>query len=85
MYKRFYKSEWTERFAQVELRIGNTDESNKGLNQFSSNTLVGYYGSANHETIATFQFEPRNGRFMTLQILAQNHLEINELFVYHIV
>ena len=82
VYKRIIKSEWTERFAQVELRIGNNDESNKGLSQFSSNTWVGYYGSGNHDPVATFQFEPRSGRFMTLQILAQNHLEINELFVY---
>ena len=76
------ESRWVPRFREVELRIGNRDESEKGLVSFSDNKLVGFYPDANDELEVLFTFPPTYGRFLTLQILRQGHLELNELFVF---
>ena len=83
MYKRIYRDDWTLRFSQVELRIGNLDETGNGLAPFSKNKLAGYYPSGNLDPVVSFDFSPINGKFLTLQIFSNTYLEINELFVYN--
>ena len=78
-----HASNVSTRFAEVELRIGNEDESGSGVQQLTQNPIVGLYPGANLEPLATFQLQPpASGRFLTLQILSANSLEIGELSVY---
>ena len=72
------------RFAEVELRIGNNDESAKGTHQLNGNELVGFYPKASLEPIAVFELPtPATGRFLTLQILSANYMEISEIYVFN--
>ena len=77
-----------EKFNNVELRIGNADESDKGLSQFTENQLVSIYPSPSSTTFsatATFVVpSPVNGRYLTLQILDSANLEIKELWVFSV-
>ena len=71
-------------FAEVELRIGNTDESQNGLQQWTGNPLMGYYPSPNLDLLAPFEIQPAaTGRFMTLQILMNDYLVIAEITVFN--
>ena len=73
-----------KRFAEVELRIGNNDESGKGAQKLSGNKLVGFYPAANLEPIAAFELQTQaSGRFLTLQILSANYMEISEIYVFN--
>ena len=70
------------RFSQVELRIGNVDESNKGAVQLSDNQLVGFFGEGVDERIAVFHMVGQvNGRFLTLQRLVDG-FELAEVFIF---
>ena len=72
------------RFAEVELRIGSNDESAVGVQQLAGNQLVGFYPGANLEPMASFELlTPARGRFLTLQILSVNFLEISEISVFN--
>ena len=74
-----------KKFNNVELRVGNADESDKGLSQLTENPLVSIYPSPSttFSNYATFVISsPVNGRFLTLQILDSASLEIKELWVY---
>ena len=70
-------------FKQVELRVGNSDESGEGAVKLSANPLVGYFDAAvPGEMMAVFDLEekPASGRFLTLQ-QAKERLGIDELFI----
>ena len=84
VYKRTVEDWMVPRFSQVELRIGNHDESEEGIVQFSKNKLVGFYPDGNNELQALFNFRPTSGQFLTLQIMSPKNLEFNELFVYSV-
>ena len=74
-----------ERFQQVELRIGDADETGKGLEQLSANPLVGYFGEMVNNPLATFEVAPpADGKYLTLQKLTtggNGGLEFYEIFV----
>ena len=42
------------RFGEIELRIGNNDESGLGIAHFRFNPLVGYYPGYNTDPVASF-------------------------------
>ena len=71
------------RFREVELRIGNADESGKGVVQFTENPLVGYSGPATNDPVCVFNLESKYvyGKYLTLQIIEVEHIEAAELFI----
>ena len=72
------------RFGDIELRIGDNDESGLGNTQFRFNPLVGYYPGNNIEPVAIFG--PLNnvqGRFLTLQRISIGYLDVAEIYVFN--
>ena len=71
------------RFREVELRIGNADESGNGVVQFTENPLVGYSGQATNDPVCVFNLESKYvyGKYLTLQIIVEEHIEAAELFI----
>ena len=69
-------------FKEVELRVGNVDESDKGAVQLTANPKVGHFGAATGERVAVFDLtqSPASGKFLTLQQV-QGALNVNELFI----
>ena len=82
MVKRALSEGTLRRFGDIELRIGDNDESGLGNTQFRFNPLVGYYPGNNIEPVAIFG--PLNnvqGRFLTLQRISEGYLEVTEIYV----
>ena len=72
-----------KRFAKVELRVGNADESDKDRSQFTENPLVSTYPDPSTELDAIFDIPtPVDGRYLTLQTLNEANLEMLELDVF---
>ena len=70
------------RVQKIELRIGNVDESNKGLQPLTENKLYGYYEHPSLEEIATFYLnETASGTFMTFQSFVSKSLDVNEIYL----
>ena len=71
------------RFAPVELRIGMHDQSLDGSVQLGKNPLVGSYPEPNTEALAVFTLSGNGatGRYLTLQRIGYDHLEVAELYV----
>ena len=70
-------------FSDVELRIGNRDESGQGVVQLSGNPLVGRFdGPVHGEKMAVFQLaeRPESGKFLTLQRIS-GRLTVDEVFI----
>ena len=71
------------RFKQIELRIGNRDSTGKPAEPLTENPLVVTLGDTNPND-ATHIFElapPVGGKFLTLQIMHLEHLEVDEVNV----
>ena len=71
-------------FEQVELRIGNVDESHKGDVHLSENSLVGYFGEARAEQMAVFAMaegDLPSGKFLTLQQFS-GRMMVAEVFLF---
>ena len=68
-------------FSEIELRIGNADESGKGEVQFADNPRVGYQGAATEDKAAVFDLGGSvSGRYLTLQRLT-DRLAVAEIYV----
>ena len=68
-------------FSEVELRIGNADESVTGETQFADNPRVGYQGAHTTDKTAVFDLAgSASGRYLTLQRLTER-LAISEVYV----
>ena len=72
------------RFGEIELRIGNNDESGLGIAHFRLNPLVGYYPGYNTDPVASFgPLGKVRGRYLTLQRINRNYLDASEIYVYN--
>ena len=73
------RKRFEDRFSHVELRLGNADESSKGLVQFSENTLVATYGAPQAGLPLV---RPSSGRFLTIQGVEEGKgLEFDEVYI----
>ena len=72
-----------QRFRDIELRIGDNDESTMGRVQFWQNPLVAFYPGNNGDLLAVFDVEGggASGKFLTLQSKVETELEIAEIDV----
>ena len=71
------------KFAGVEVRLGDADESGVGEVQLGENELVAFYvGETLEDEALIVLAKPAGGRFLTLQSVNNNGLEVNELFLY---
>ena len=69
-----------DRFQEVELRVGNVDESSKGMALFTDNPLVGTTGATNPDPIHRFDLNPAlTGRYVTLQCVGTMQIGMYEL------
>ena len=77
------RKRFEDRFSHVELRLGNADESSKGLVQFSENPLVATYGAPQAGTWAGLPLvRPSSGRFLTTQGVEEGKgLEFDEVYI----
>ena len=72
----------TKGVEEIELRIGNVNESGKGVAQFTENP-VGFFDQATTDPVVVFNLESQyvSGQYMTLQVVQNVHIEATELFV----
>ena len=80
-------NEWVvKRFANVELRIGNNDESRSLSKQLTRNPVAGHYAGGNKDPKAIFTLGAGvDGRYLTLQLLDSGTLDVGELAVFNAV
>ena len=85
IFKRQPNANVIQRFANVELRIGNHDQSGKGAVRLTDNPLVRVHvgGDLDPEPAIIELERPADGRYLTLQIVAQSVLDVGELTVYN--
>ena len=85
IFKRQPNENVIQRFANVELRIGNHDQSGKGPVRLTDNPLVKVHvgGDLDPEPAIIELERPADGRYLTLQIVAQSVLDVGELTVYN--
>ena len=85
VFKRLLNSEVIQRFANVELRIGNHNQSGKGAVHLTENPLVGCHvgGDLDPEPAIFVLDKPADGRYLTLQIVDGTYLDVGELTVYN--
>ena len=71
-------------FIDIELRIGDNNESGLGITQFRFNPLVGFYAGNNLDPVTSFgPLNNARGRYLTLQQISAHILEISEIYVYN--
>ena len=69
-------------FQNVNVRIGNADETGSTSVEFSQNPIVGTFGLKTNDLEHIFDINPRaNGRYMTLQNHISDVLSIDEVYV----
>ena len=74
------------RFYSIELRIGDNSETGTGRVQLTKNPVAGTFGAATADPDYIFVVDPLlNGRYLTLQKVADNYLSVSEVYVTHIV
>ena len=71
-------------FHDVELRIGNVDNSSQGKSHFDDkNPLLGFYEGPDGAATHAFRLaEPVSGQYLTLQGVEADHILMNEVEVY---
>ena len=71
---------WTQ-FDTVELRIGNVDMAGSGLVRFIENECIANSGPVSDVVELVFTLQPPvEGRFLTLQTLADQYMSFVEIF-----
>ena len=76
---------WTQ-FGTVELRIGNVDMSGSGLVRFTENEWIANSGPVSDVVELVFALQPPvEGRFLTLQTLADQYMSFDEVFAKKLV
>lgn len=87
MTKRTETKYFARRFQNIELRIGNNREkttTEAAAVQLSRNPLVGYYNGNNLDEKAIFRLETgAHGRFLTLQLIGTNYLDVWDMDVFN--
>ena len=71
-------------FIDIELRIGDNNESGLGITQFRFNPLAGFYAGNNTDHVASFgPLSNVMGRYLTFQRISLGFPEIAEIHVYN--
>ena len=72
-----------DRFSEVEFRLGDTDESDKGSVHLSANALIGFFNQSTIDVDVIIRVPHGTmGRFLTVQRIPVGRLQVDEVSIY---
>ena len=72
-----------DRFSEVEFRLGDTDESDKGSVHLSANAFIGFFNQSTSDVDVMIRVPHGTmGRFLTVQRIPTGRLQIDEVSIY---
>ena len=72
-----------DRFSEVEFRLGDTDESDKGSVHLSANAFIGFFNQSTSDVDVIIHVPHGTmGRFLTVQRIPVGRLQVDEVSIY---